>query len=302
MSGGLRQIQDADLHLLRVFVAVAECGGMTAAQSRLNVASSTISTQIANLESRLGARLCQRGRRGFQLTDEGREVLTASHKMFAALGDFMATMNAMRGSPVGTLRIVLLDNTVGNPDFRLGEALSLAREKMPFLQYQILQKPPGDLETAVLSREADVGISWIYSSLPGLHCTEIFMERQVICCGRKHPLFEHAPDAVDQSMLDSADWVRRGYRLPRDFPYSQPPISSASVYHMESVLHFVLAGTHIGYLPFHYVQPWVTDDLVRPILPDQLGHDLQFKLITRQDRGSEPPVATFSQILNSVHG
>ena len=42
-------LHKADLHLLAVFMTVAECGGFAAAQVALDVGQSTISRQIGDL-------------------------------------------------------------------------------------------------------------------------------------------------------------------------------------------------------------------------------------------------------------
>ena len=74
----LGQLGDADLRLLRVFKCVAECGGMVSAELELNIAVSTISRHIKDLETRLGLVLCRRGRSGFALTPEGTQVYEAA--------------------------------------------------------------------------------------------------------------------------------------------------------------------------------------------------------------------------------
>ena len=56
-----RQLGDADLRLLRVFKSVVECGGMMSAELELNIAVSTISRHIKDLETRLGLVLCRCG-------------------------------------------------------------------------------------------------------------------------------------------------------------------------------------------------------------------------------------------------
>src|SRR5260221_560007 len=65
------QLTDLDLRLIRVFLAIVDAGGVTPAQATLNIGQSTISTQLATLETRLGYRLCERGRGGFPLTARG---------------------------------------------------------------------------------------------------------------------------------------------------------------------------------------------------------------------------------------
>ena len=63
-----RSIADIDVKLLRVFCTIVECDGFSQAQSELNLSRSTISTHMANLETRVGFKLCSRGRAGFALT------------------------------------------------------------------------------------------------------------------------------------------------------------------------------------------------------------------------------------------
>ena len=93
----LHGISNPDIHLLRVFVAVVECGGFSAAQISLNVAQSTISTQMSSLETRLGLRLCNRGRAGFSLTDDGRAVYDAAISLFHSIDQFTGRVNERRG-------------------------------------------------------------------------------------------------------------------------------------------------------------------------------------------------------------
>jgi len=61
----LGQLSDMDLRLLQVFKSVVECGGLAAAELELNIATSTISRHLKDLETRLGLVLCRRGRAGF---------------------------------------------------------------------------------------------------------------------------------------------------------------------------------------------------------------------------------------------
>lgn len=77
-----------DFKLLKVFKAVVEAGGFSAAQNELNVGLAAISKQISDLEIRIGMRLCTRGREGFHLTEEGRLVYQASIDLFASVDNF----------------------------------------------------------------------------------------------------------------------------------------------------------------------------------------------------------------------
>lgn len=60
----MRQLLDIDLRLIRIFRVIVESQGLAGAQLVLNLSQSRISTSLSELEARLGARLCRRGRSG----------------------------------------------------------------------------------------------------------------------------------------------------------------------------------------------------------------------------------------------
>ena len=126
------------------------------------------------------------------------------------------------------------------------------------------------------------------------------METQTIYCERRHPLFDQA-EIIEPAMLESQDWVRRLYNMPTNLPFYKPPISSATATHMEGVAHLILSGLHIGYLPQHYAQPWVNEDRLRPVLPQDMSYDIDFSLILKKSRLQKPALQKFIEILFAMH-
>ena len=61
-----------DVTRLRVLVAVARYGSVTAAARALNYAQPSVSHHLARLEAETGIKLIQRAGRGIRLTDAGR--------------------------------------------------------------------------------------------------------------------------------------------------------------------------------------------------------------------------------------
>ena len=99
------KVNDVDLRLMRVFKAVIECGGLSAAQTELGVGRSTISRQISDLETRLGLRLCHRGRSGFYLTQQGRQAIEYIDKFLISTEDFASGIASISNQMVGNLEI-----------------------------------------------------------------------------------------------------------------------------------------------------------------------------------------------------
>src|SRR5690606_19014218 len=195
----LAQVSDFDLRLLRVFCRVAECGGFSAAESVLGIGRSAISQQMSGLEQRLGLRLCQRGRAGFALTDEGREVYQSSLQLFGALESFRNSVNGLHRELRGELNIGLTDNLVTVPHMRITHALARLKERGPDVRINIRMVPPSEVEQGVLDGRLHIGVVPQAGALPGLDYQPLYGERSQLYCAVGHPLFD-----IDEAQLDDA--------------------------------------------------------------------------------------------------
>src|ERR1022692_60382 len=74
-----------DATRLRVLVAVARSGSVTAAAQALNYAQPSISHHIARLEAETGAKLMERAGRGVRLTDAGRLLAERAEEILGRL-------------------------------------------------------------------------------------------------------------------------------------------------------------------------------------------------------------------------
>jgi DNA-binding transcriptional LysR family regulator len=70
---------------------------------------------------------------------------------------------------------------------------------------------------------------------------------------------------------------------------------------MEGVAHLILSGLHIGYLPQHYAQPWVNEDRLRPVLPQEMSYEIDFSLILKKPQLQKPALQRFIEILLAMH-
>ncbi len=115
----LGRVTDVDIRLLRIFQSVVDCGGLSAAEVELGIGRSTISTHLADIETRLGVRLCERGRSGFCLTAEGMKVYQASLNLMRSLQDFQEEIGALHGRVGGELKVGIVDNLIWDADLNL---------------------------------------------------------------------------------------------------------------------------------------------------------------------------------------
>ncbi|MBX7191722.1 MAG: LysR family transcriptional regulator [Sandaracinaceae bacterium] len=99
--------RDLDLNLLRVLVAVADAGSVTAAASRLYLTQSAVSAALKRLTTAVGAPLLVKEGRGVALTSRGRRLVDRARPHLDALVR-AALDGAEVGSSASATRVVRL--------------------------------------------------------------------------------------------------------------------------------------------------------------------------------------------------
>jgi DNA-binding transcriptional LysR family regulator len=105
--------QMLDVTRLRVLVAVARHGSVTAAARALNYAQPSISHHIARLEAETGARLLERVGRGVRLTDAGRLLAERAEEIIGRLDAAEAELSAHVGLREGRVRLAAFPSALG---------------------------------------------------------------------------------------------------------------------------------------------------------------------------------------------
>ncbi len=117
-------------HHLRYFQEVAREGNLTHAAARLNLSQSALSTQIRQLEQRLGHALFNRTGRSMTLTEAGRIALDHAERIFVVGDDLISS---------------LTDNNRAKTPLRVGALSTLSRNfQLRFLR-PVLSDPDTDL-------------------------------------------------------------------------------------------------------------------------------------------------------------
>ncbi|MCO7515441.1 LysR family transcriptional regulator [Pseudomonas guariconensis] len=280
----LSQVSDFDLRLLRLFKTVAECGSFAAAEGALGISRSAISLHMSDLEKRLGMRLCQRGRAGFALTDEGREVLRASETVLVAIEGFRSEVNQMHQQLRGDLNVGIVNNLVTQPRMRITQALKAVRAEGAGVRINLSMSTPGEIERGLLDGRLHVGAVPLITPLSGLEYSLLYEERSNLYCSHEHPLFKRAAE-VSNDDLRHADAVVPSYRMTVEaIGLHQLLNFAASATDREGIAFLILTGSYIGFLPDHYAATWVEKGLMAPLSPDRLFFDAKLAVATRKGR------------------
>ncbi len=168
-----------DVTRLRVLVAVARHGSVTAAARALNYAQPSVSHHLSRLEAETGALLTQRAGRGVRLTDAGRLLAERAEEILGRLDAAENELAAHVGLRAGRIRLAAFPSALStlvpvaaarleaeNPGLDLSlaeaeppEALRMLRAgyvdvALVFRHYQdgATASPPGDADEGTRSR------------------------------------------------------------------------------------------------------------------------------------------------------
>jgi DNA-binding transcriptional LysR family regulator len=291
------RVSDADVKLLRVFTRVVEHGGFSAAQAELGISQASISTYMSDLEARLGVRLCQRGRSGFQLTPAGEQVYRAALDLFSAHDQFRSNVGFLREGLRGRLTVGLTDTVATNLSSPIHRALEsfLSRENDVSLTLHVY--PPNELESGVLEGRFDLAIGTFYQRASGLKYEDLFVERNFLYCGARHPLFSRTDIALDE--LAHTVRVTRGYNPDLQQEILGPAGNSAIIYNMDAAALLTLSGPFIGFLPAHFGDLFTDKKVLRRLRDDSIWFDATFAIITRRGIQHSAVVETLISDLRS---
>ncbi|MCY1295749.1 pca operon transcription factor PcaQ [compost metagenome] len=297
----LSQVSDFDLRLLRLFKTVAECGSFAAAEGVLGISRSAISLHMSDLEKRLGMRLCQRGRAGFALTDEGREVLRAGETVLVAIEGFRSEVDLMHQQLRGDLNVGIVNNLVTQPRMRITQALKAVRAEGPGVKINLSMSTPGEIERGLLDGRLHVGAVPLITPLSGLEYSLLYEERSNLYCSHEHPLFARAAEVSNED-LKSADAIVPSYRMTVEaIGLHQLLNFAASASDREGIAFLILTGSYIGFLPDHYAATWVEKGLMAPLCPDRLFFDAKLAVATRKGRRQNLILERFLDALQRTH-
>lgn len=276
----LGTVSELDIRLIRVFLAVVEAGGISAAQSTLNTTQPTISAQLASLETRLGFRLCERGRGGFALTSKGSQFMDAARRFLAAAEGFRLEVQQINRTLSGTLNIGLLGQIDPQANKRIALAVGHIRARHQGLFFNFTELSSTFLEEKLINGHLDLAIGYFWRRLDTLEYLPLFSETQIAYCGTTHPLFEIAGDLSTEAVA-THEWVWPSHPLPEMPAPAALERLTALTDSMDGAALLILSGQHLGYLPEHYAAKHVEQSQLKALNPHRLRYEVGFQAALR---------------------
>lgn len=250
--------RDLDWNLLRVFLALAESGSVTAAGARLGLKQPSVSQALKRLEDRIGHRLIDRAPGHFALTPQGSALLAEARDVRAAILRAAQSVAASADEVAGEVTLALASHVVSP---LLDRALQQFHAAHPKATLSIDILPSRGALQSVAQGQASLAICLLSDPPKALETTVFYQEFFGLFCGPPHPLFGrkhltladlHGHAAVSFQTDRMGDALAAVTELRREVGLDTRVVGQST--HLEEVRRMIVAGLGIGPLPLHVVE------------------------------------------------
>lgn len=296
----LGSIDERHFRLLRIFRAVAEAGGLTAAEAPLSMERSTISRHLQALERQLGATLCQRGPAGFALTDFGRVALKVAISAGDTLDMARNELDWARSAVNGDLHLGVADNCISNPRSQVHRAVAAFREQAPKVTLHLSIAPSEDLRRSLLARKLQIGITGFAANNAAVRHRALFSEEVRLYVGLPQggqpPSVEDL--AAERYVLVLRQAHYRTVALAKRLKIERQTFAQG----LEAVATLLAGGGFVGYLPTHYAASVARQHRLAEVSgAGSLAHDTKIGIATIQDHQLSPAAQLLTDLLLQAH-
>ncbi|WP_322029475.1 LysR family transcriptional regulator [Paraburkholderia sp. J76] len=287
-----------DLNDLQAFRAVVEKGTFRKAAEAVNISQPALSRRIEKLEEALGVRLFERTTRSVTLTTVGRVFAQSAEQLLDDLDMALLGIRDVSTSRLGHVTIACVPSVAY---YFLPGVIASYHARFPRIRVKLLDASANEVLSAVISGEADFGVSFMGSQEANIEFKVLLQERFVAACRRDHPLarkkrvswnelYQHEYVSVDKTS---------GNRLLLDQALSglaPHPASVCETRHVTTMLGLVEAGLGVAAVPSMAMPPaghhlLTSVPLIEPAVRRRVG------LIRRRGQQLTPAAQQFYQTI-----
>jgi DNA-binding transcriptional LysR family regulator len=275
---------------LKIFAAVAQCGGMNRAAELLNTVQSNVTARIRALEEEVGSPLFDRHSRGVALTAAGKRLLPYAENILRMLDDARRAASE-DGEPRGTLTIGSLETTTA---LRLAPVLSGFVAAFPAVDLVLRTGTTCELTDEVLARRIEGAFVCGPVEHPELETEVVFEEELAVLAAPHVRSLAAAVGGGDVRMVV----LRRGcsYRQRLEGILAERGIQAPRLLEfgtLEAIVRCVGAGLGITLLPRSLLgRVWEKDAVSLHVLP-KAEATVQTLFIKRRDAFASSALLAF---------
>jgi DNA-binding transcriptional LysR family regulator len=179
------EVDEVNLHYLRVFHEVAVRGSITRAAEQLRISQPAVSVQVKRLEGEMGLSLLRTEGRGIRLTETGEVVASYARRLFAVEQELERHVDDLRAGRAGALRI----GATHLPGHALVPQLAATYKRAyPAVDVRVQTGNSRVIFDRLLSCEADVAVMAGGWDEPAIRREEVWTDELWFVVAADHPL------------------------------------------------------------------------------------------------------------------
>jgi DNA-binding transcriptional LysR family regulator len=246
-----------DLITLRVIVAVADCGSISAGSDRVSLALGATSARISALEAALGIRIFERSSRGVKLTPTGHMLVQRGRELLADADRLTVDLHDHSLGLQGHVR--MLANASAIVEF-LPQRLESFMRTHPLIRIDLQECSSPEIPLALLEGRADLGMVDIAHPLQGLRFQNLFSDQLVLIVPRSHRLAQAAQAALHELLAEDFISLMDGNAISGRLMSAAAVLGQTLRIRMQmrsfdAVCRMVAGGLGVGVLPLEAVAP-----------------------------------------------
>ena len=281
------------VHLLTVFIAIAEEGGFAAAARRLSISAAAVTRALATLESHLGVKLLNRTTRFVRVSEAGQRYLDDARRILAMIDEADENIAGVHAAPRGQL-LVTAPSVFGRMFVVSGVVDYLARYPDIEVSFFLLDRVVNLLEEGI---DVAVRIGELPdSSMRAIRVGEV---RRVLCASPAYLERHGVPDSPDDlarhtiaaavNVTSTVEW-----RFARDGEVRATRVRPRlHVTSNEAAIEVARLGFGITRLMSYQVAPLLATNELKIILPAFELPSIPVHVVHREGRQASVKVRSF---------
>lgn len=292
------------LEPIAIFTHVARAGSFSAAARRLGISKSKVSTQVADLEHKLGVQLIQRTTRSLSLTEAGTLLYKQGEELLRDAEQSVASVHNLNDATRGVLKVGI-SQSFGT--MHIIPALPAFMEKHPELELQISLL---DHKVDVVNEGLDLLLT-MSEQLPLGMVARPLMKCQFILAAAPEYIAKHGtPERPDQlvnhnCLVYHGEWHEHSvWQFQKAEDYCEIGVTgNFRVDNAPALKSAAISGLGIVYLASYLLEGEIESGRLVPILRDwRLTHHLPLQAVYPRRKHLAPKVSAFIEFIKQRIG
>ncbi len=249
-----------DFNKARTFVEVVDCGGVSAAGSRLLRSQQAISAQILQLEQDLNTSLFDRNGPNLQLTKDGEKLYAVFRQQLFAMENAVLSLKSSKEQVSGVIRVgVWMEQAVSY----LPEMIRLFKQDYPLVEFDLHVTDDIEIEGLLLANKIDFGLQVYCQDKKLLKQTKVYRQPLLPVVSRtflKHSVKPKSiKDCLSTALVDYPDaysafngWIKKNQKDL--YPEARKKVRNITAGNNVVLKQLVLQGLGMGFLHHEAIQ------------------------------------------------